>query len=142
MSNRIDAQHVNDGYYTYRTCDMGQYTAANAMTSAGLLWQARLAEASLVLRHLRCEVVRIHHSGYLWKDARDGAGEAAVRCGGDAHAAELARRGSVAAPRRDCGSAPEKLGECEFLAYSQHPLPPGWEVRWIKSENARQWHTG
>ena len=43
-----------------------------------------------------------------------------MRCGGDAHAAELARRGSVAAPRRDRGSAPEKL--CEFLALSHHPL--------------------
>ena len=60
MSNRIDAQHVDVGYpygYTYRTCDMGQYTAANAMTSAGLLWQARLAEASLVLHWLRCDIV-------------------------------------------------------------------------------------
>ena len=63
MSNRIDAQDVNDydyvnGYgYTFRTSDMGQYTAANAMTSAGLLWQARLAEASLVLRYLRCDIV-------------------------------------------------------------------------------------
>ena len=58
MSNRIDAQHVDGGYnYTRRTCDMGQYAAANAMTSAGLLWQARLAEASLLLRWLRCDIV-------------------------------------------------------------------------------------
>ena len=55
MSNRIDAQDVYDGYR--RTCDKGQYTAANAMTSAGLLWQARLAEASLVLHWLRCDIV-------------------------------------------------------------------------------------
>ena len=43
-----------------------------------------------------------------------------MRCGGDAHAAELARRGSVAEPLRDRGSAPEKRGE--FLALSHHPL--------------------
>ena len=55
MSNRIDAQDVNG--HTRRTCDMGQYTAANTMTSASLLWQARLAEASLGLSYLRCDIV-------------------------------------------------------------------------------------
>ena len=59
MSNRIAAQDVEGGWsrYTDRTCDGRQYMAANAMTSAGLLWLARLAEASLVLCYLRCNIV-------------------------------------------------------------------------------------
>ncbi len=56
MSNRIAAQDVDDGY-TGRTCDGGQYMAANAMTAAGLLCHARLAAASLVLLCLRCDIV-------------------------------------------------------------------------------------